>query len=38
MLRLPFYTAVRVRELTGMAVDDFDIAARKIFIDFGKRD
>jgi integrase/recombinase XerD len=38
MLRLLFYTAVRVSELTSMAVDDVDIEARKIFIDAGKGD
>ena len=38
LLRLLFYTAVRVSELTGMAVDDVDIEARKIFIDSGKGD
>src|ERR1022692_3875197 len=38
MLRLLFYTAVRVSELTDMAVDDVDIEARKIFIEHGKGD
>jgi integrase len=38
LLRLLFYTAVRVSELTGMAVDDVDIEARKIFIASGKGD
>jgi integrase len=38
MLRLLFYTAVRVSELTSMAVDDVDIEARKIFIEHGKGD
>lgn len=38
MLRLLFYTAVRVSELTGVAVDDVDLEARKIFIAAGKGD
>ena len=38
MLRLLFYTAVRVSELTSMALDDVDIEARKIFIEHGKGD
>src|ERR1022692_3777600 len=38
MLRLLFYTAVRVSELANMAVGDVDIQARKIFIESGKGD
>jgi integrase/recombinase XerD len=38
MLRLLFYTAVRVSELASIAVDDVDIEARKIFISAGKGD
>jgi integrase/recombinase XerD len=36
MLRLLFYTAVRVSELASIGVDDVDIVARKIFISAGK--
>jgi len=38
MLRLLFYTAVRVSELTGMRVEDVDLGACKIFIAEGKGD
>ena len=36
LLRLLFYTAVRVRELVNIRVDDLDIEAHKIFIAQGK--
>jgi site-specific recombinase XerD len=36
MLRLLFYTAVRVSELTSIRVEDVDMAACKIFIELGK--
>jgi integrase len=36
MLRLLFYTAVRVSELTSIRVDDVDLDACKIFIELGK--
>src|SRR5439155_27350729 len=36
MLRLLFYTAVRVSELVNIAVDDIDLDACKIFIEQGK--
>jgi len=36
MLRLLFYTAVRVSELTGIRVEDVDLAGCKIFIEQGK--
>jgi integrase len=36
MLRLLFYTAVRVSELTRIRVEDLDIDASKIFINSGK--
>jgi integrase/recombinase XerD len=36
MLRLLFYTAIRVSELTGIRVQDIDFDACKIFIDQGK--
>lgn len=38
MLRLMFYTAVRVSELVSIAVDDIDLEACKIFIERGKGD
>jgi integrase/recombinase XerD len=38
MLRLMFYTAVRVSELVNIAVEDIDLEACKIFIDRGKGD
>jgi len=38
MLRLLFYTAVRVSELTAIKVDDADLDACKIFIERGKGD
>lgn len=36
MLRLLFYTAVRVSELVNISVDDIDLAGCKIFIERGK--
>jgi integrase/recombinase XerD len=36
MLRLLFYTAVRVSELTSIRVEDVDLDASKIFIELGK--
>jgi len=36
MLKLLFYTAVRVSELTRIQVDDLDLEACKIFIESGK--
>src|SRR5215472_5114663 len=36
MLRLLFYTAVRVSELTSIRVEDVDLDACKIFIELGK--
>ncbi|HEX2715318.1 MAG TPA: tyrosine-type recombinase/integrase, partial [Candidatus Acidoferrales bacterium] len=36
MLRLLFYTAVRVRELVNIRVEDVDLVAHKIFICQGK--
>jgi integrase/recombinase XerD len=36
MLRLLFYTAVRVSELTSIRIEDVDMAACKIFIELGK--
>src|SRR6185369_1270829 len=36
MLRLLFFTAVRVAELTRIKVDDVDLAGCKIFIEQGK--
>jgi integrase/recombinase XerD len=36
LLRLLFYTAIRVAELCAIKVDDVDVAAGKIFIDDGK--
>ena len=38
MLRLLFYTAVRVSELTAIKVEDVDLDACKIFIELGKGD
>jgi len=38
MLRLMFYTAVRVSELVSIAVEDIDLEACKIFIEHGKGD
>jgi integrase/recombinase XerD len=38
MLRLMFYTAVRVSELVNITVDDIDLEACKIFIERGKGD
>lgn len=38
MLKLLFYTAVRVSELTGIRVEDVDLDACKIFIESGKGD
>lgn len=38
MFRLLFYTAVRVSELTGIRIDDVDLAAGKIFVEHGKGD
>lgn len=38
MLKLLFYTAVRVSELVNIRVDDVDLDACKIFIDSGKGD
>jgi integrase/recombinase XerD len=38
MLRLLFYTAVRVSELVNIAVDDIDLDGCKIFIERGKGD
>ena len=38
MLRLLFYTAVRVSELVSIRVSDVDLAAGKIFIELGKGD
>src|SRR4029077_6632751 len=38
MLRLLFYTAVRISELVSMRVGDVDLQADKIFIDQGKGD
>ena len=38
MLRLLFYTAVRVSELAGIRVDAVDLDASKIFIERGKGD
>lgn len=38
MLRLLFYTAIRVSELTGIRVEDIDFDSFKIFIDQGKGD
>jgi integrase len=38
MLRLLFYTAIRVSELTNIRVDDVDLDACKIFIESGKSD
>ncbi len=38
MLRLLFYTAVRVSELVNIAVDDTDLDGCKIFIERGKGD
>src|SRR5437016_6581159 len=38
MLRLLFYTAVRVSELVGIAVNDIDLDGCKIFIERGKGD
>lgn len=36
LLRLLFYTAIRVAELCAIKVEDVDVAAGKIFIDDGK--
>lgn len=38
MLKLLFYTAVRVAELCSIKIADVDMAANKIFIDSGKGD
>ena len=38
MLRLLFYTALRVSELTNIRVEDLDLDACKIFIESGKGD
>lgn len=38
MLRLLFYTGIRVSELTRIAVDDIDLGQSKIFIASGKGD
>jgi integrase len=38
MLRLLFYTAVRVAELVGIRVEDVDLGAGRIFIERGKGD
>lgn len=38
MLKLLFYTAVRVSELTRMRVEDVDLDACKVFIESGKGD
>ena len=38
MLRLLFYTAIRVSELTNIRVNDVDLDACKIFIESGKGD
>lgn len=38
MLRLLFYTALRVSELTGIRVSDVDLSSHKIYIESGKGD